>query len=181
MNIEKLTAADYSKLLQRLFPRGKVWYWGDGSALKLLCDGLAEELYRIHTAFLTFTANAHPETADDAGIQKWLEVYNLPQEGVELPSLAEKRAAVKIAQTAQGGQSPSYFEGLGRAAGYDVEVVDQVHPFEWKYICPTGVETLRVEDGVINSPLNSFTTDFAPLAATIRKYKPAATELEFLD
>ena len=122
------TAEQYLDQLRKLLPPGAAWTREDGELSSLLL-GLATEFSRVDEAANALMDEACPsETV--LLLEEWETMCGLPDACSEsYETMVQRRAAVLLKLTAQGGQSRAYFEELAAAYTGQVCTVNEYRPF----------------------------------------------------
>jgi uncharacterized protein YmfQ (DUF2313 family)/photosystem II stability/assembly factor-like uncharacterized protein len=118
---------DYVQALIQLSPTGDLWTIESGSVLHNLYTALAVELERIDTRVLELLDEADPQTTTEL-IDEWEEMCGLPTACVTPTILGERRAAIVARLRGSLGQSPSAYQQIAEAVGYDRIAWDK-HPY----------------------------------------------------
>ena len=174
---------DYSDLLHRLSPRGRLW---DSlpAGLQDLYDGIGGVLASVHNRVLDVLLEANPLTADEM-LDQWLAAYGLPEPGSVLPASREDRRALLIAKlTTRRGQSVARMLAICSACGATASVdewFDAGRPHTWRLVL--GSDCIRFRCGVskCGEKLVDFTDVGAAVRSQIDRAKPAHTIVEYWD
>lgn len=123
-----LAAGQYRDLLLALAPPGRALPTDLDSTWAALVLALADELARVDARVDDLVDEADPRTALET-LPDWERVCGLPgpcsREG---ETLQERREGAHLVLTAQGGQSPAYYEEVAAALGVAAGV-EEFRPF----------------------------------------------------
>lgn len=128
------SATEYTKLLQSLLPRGRVWTRDWGSVLKQVLHGQSDELSRVDgrsedLVFERDTRNTNELLTD------WERDLGLPDEcSQDGATVSERRKEVNAKFTQKGRQDKQYFVDIALALGWTITITEYT-PF----ICGVGV------------------------------------------
>ncbi len=191
------TEKDYLAVQQSLLPPGQAWPRDGESLLTRVLTALADGWNRLHARALRLVEEADPRTAREM-IMDWETVCGLPDECTfSATTLEERREAVVRKLTYRGGQSRTYFQGLAKALGYEIEILE-FRPFVcglarvgdvltaghevrhvWR-VWVKGVRATRFRCGVSSCPDKLGKIDYAEdLECLLTRWKPAHTRLVF--
>ena len=103
-----MTAEDYLKAMQALLPPGLAWLREDEGALTKVLRAAAKEYERIDAYADNVTEEIDPRTTFEM-LSDWENALGLPECGLELGPLAERReaAAAKLIETIASGSARS--------------------------------------------------------------------------
>jgi uncharacterized protein YmfQ (DUF2313 family) len=170
----------YRDLLRSLMPRGPYWERVLGDSWTNLLWGLSGIFFRLNVRINQLLIEADPRTADEM-LAAWEEMAGLPDPCSGAPAtVGERRQVLHARITAQGGQSPEYFEGVAANLGLDVEVTsrpysvfrvsvnrmgDRLYGTGWHFVWRVTVDGAGPD---------------AQLECLFAKLKPAHTIIEFV-
>lgn len=178
------TLAEVKSMLHRLGPRGPLW---TSTGVQALYEGLAGEwrrlMLRAGVAVAQFLGSTATETLDT-----WIAEYGLDtDECTSVPAAeADQQAFVAAAETAQGGQSASYFVAVAASMGIAITIDEgptAPYPTPECGVAECGDE-LTGADGpfvwIVNAPSATSSTLRAALECRFEKIKPANTWVEYV-
>ncbi|AMK09659.1 YmfQ family protein [Pseudodesulfovibrio indicus] len=123
-----LTAEQYRDQLMALAPRGAALPTDLDSVWCLLLLAMATELARADRRADDVLDELDPRTALEL-LSDWERVCGLPGQCSQASeTIQERREALLLVLTAQGGQSVAYYEEIAAALGV-AAVVEEFHPF----------------------------------------------------
>lgn len=175
------TADTYAGLLARLLPPGVAWMAYAGSRWRGVLSGLAAELARIHNRGRDLLDEIDPRTTDEL-LAAWERIADLPSTG----TTDERRAALRAALTAYGGQSASYLEGVCERGGFTVQIDAgndmEMQPFRCGLSgCDEPIRGIAWGYAfVVHASSGLTTAQKATLAALIDRYRPLHSAAHYL-
>lgn len=123
------SAAEYTKMLQNLLPRGAAWTRERTARLTQLLQAMADELSRIDARGDDLVNEALPDTTLEL-LDGWETVAGLPGECTgPLETVSLRRNALVMRLTTVGGQSRQYFIDLAETLGFET-TIDEFRPFK---------------------------------------------------
>ncbi len=115
--VPSYAASDFTGAMLALLPSGPVWPRETDAILPRVIAGLAPTYERMSARAGTLLLDAPVGTLDEL-LPEWEATLGLPDPCAgPAPSLAQRRASVAAAISAQGGQSATYVLSLLRALG----------------------------------------------------------------
>lgn len=193
-------AAKYSRLLRRLFPRGKAWEnvnTSDSTIYKLL-SSLSLEFCRVDERAKELIREVDPTSTFEL-LEDWERLLGLPDscDPEEDKTLEERRRRVLQVLTTQGGQNEQFYKELAANFGFDVDVIsaedqppftagsragDRLTNGTWRYafVIKAPAEfliTFKAGQGTAGQPLVKIGND--TLQCLMEKHKPAHTIVLF--
>ncbi|MBU1040041.1 MAG: DUF2313 domain-containing protein [Proteobacteria bacterium] len=127
--MQPYSAQDYAAQLAALLPQGAAWPREPDTVLAGLLTGLAEEPARVDAAAHALLTELDPPQSLEL-LEAWERVCGLP-DGCSQPgeTVAERREAVVLRLSAQGGQTPAYFAEVATLLAGAVCTVREYRPF----------------------------------------------------
>lgn len=123
-----MTADDYLQQMQQLLPPGPAWTREQDAVLTRLLAGWAQEFARVDGRANRLQEEADPRTTLEM-LADWEQTAGLPDPCVAgRETLQERRGALVQKLTWGGGQSRTWFIGLGALLGFAV-TIDEFRPF----------------------------------------------------
>lgn len=114
----------FFRIFQHLLPRSSAWSLTIDRYLRKFFLGLSEQPALTKTFIDQVYLDLFPETTRE--LNEWERQFGLPLTDVSLgdahPDVVSGRLLLDAEWKATGGQSPSYIQGVLRAAGFDVYV-----------------------------------------------------------
>lgn len=185
----------YRELLIKLFPKGKLWQFPEGSDSYKLLDGVKEELVRVDDRATQLRNEQDPRKALEL-LPDWEEEYGLPDECSTLADTIQQRRVNLLAKIrSTGGQSFQYFIDLFEADGVTIVItqeepsyISSYIPMEVtgdapKYIWYVEIPDFQVESGGIGSGIGDYLSvivSSSNVACIIEKNKPAHTRAIYI-
>ena len=124
MSAPNYSAADFTRALQNLLPRGLVWPNAPDSVLAQLLAALAPTWSRHTQRDNYLLQDAFPATAVEL-LPEWEAALGLPDPCAgESPTLQGRQAQVVARLTGVGGQSIPYFIAYALLLGYTITVTE---------------------------------------------------------
>ena len=108
----------FFRQFQHLLPSGKAWSLVADKTIRKFFIGLSGTFSDARDYVDDVWADMHPDTTSE--LAEWENQFGLPRAATD----TDRRANIKAAWAATGGQSPSYMQGVLQAAGFDVYVHD---------------------------------------------------------
>ena len=188
--MQPYSAEDYARQLAALLPQGAAWPREADTVLARLIEALAQEPARVDTAAHALLTELDPPQALEM-LSAWERVCGLP-DGCSQPgeTIAERREAVVLRLSAQGGQTPAYFSEVATLLAGAVCTVREYRPFrvgkscvgesltngDWPQAFTTQapsvpIRAFRVGQSVAGERLRSWGNE--RLECTIRRLAPA--------
>lgn len=124
MSALSYSAADFTKALQNLIPRGAVWPRDAGSLLARVLGALAPTWARHTQRDNYLLQDAFPATAVEM-LREWESALGLPDPCAGTsPTLQGRQAQVVARLTGVGGQSAPYYIAYAAKIGYAITITE---------------------------------------------------------
>lgn len=115
-------ADQYRELLKKLFPKGKLWEFVEGTDSYKLLDAVKEELVRVDGRATQLLKEQDPRYALET-LPDWEKEYGLPDECSVLGgTLSQRRTNLLAKIRSTGGQSAQYFIDLFADEGVAITI-----------------------------------------------------------
>jgi len=196
MSAPNYSAADFTRALQNLLPRGMVWPTDSDAVLAQVIGSLAPTWVRHTQRDNYLLQDAFPATAVEL-LPEWESALGLPDPCAgESPTIQGRQAQVVARLTGVGGQSIPYFVAYALVLGYTITVTEY-SPFRmgcmrmghalgsadwahtWAVHAPLHTVTpFRMGQSGMGEPLESWGN--AVLECELNEVKPAHTLLNFI-
>ncbi|MHC1701810.1 MAG: YmfQ family protein [Humidesulfovibrio sp.] len=194
--MQPYSAQDYAAQLAALLPQGPAWPREPDTVLARLLDGLAEEPARVDAAAHALLTELDPQQALEL-LEAWERMCGLP-DGCSQPgeTIAERREAVVLRLSAQGGQTPAYFAEVATLLAGAMCTVREYRPFragrssagdplsngDWPHAFTvqapeTPIRVFRAGQSAAGEPLRKWGNE--RLECTIRRLSPAQAIVTF--
>lgn len=194
--MQPYSADDYAAQLAALLPQGAAWPREPDTVLAALLGGLAEEPARVDAAAHALLTELDPPQSLEL-LEAWERMCGLPDECSQPgETIAERREAVVLRLSAQGGQTPAYFAEVATLLAGAMCTVREYRPFragrsragdplssgDWPHTFTvqapeTPVRTFRAGQSAAGEPLRKWGNE--RLECTIRRLAPAQTIVTF--
>lgn len=194
--MQPYSQSDYAAMIGQLLPQGAAWTREDGTVLAALVQALATEPARLDATAHELLAELDPQRTLQL-LALWEEMCGLPDQCSQPgETVAERRAAVVLRLTAQGGQTPAYFADLATMMAGGACSVREYRPFRaglsragdpltngaWPSCFAikapaTPVRAFRAGRGCAGEPLRTWGNE--RLECVIRRLAPAHTTVKF--
>lgn len=116
------SAADYLAQLMALAPQGAAWSRENGTTLRGLFEGMADELARIDGRGDDLMEQTDPRAVTEM-LDDWERAFGLPDACVTAePTPDGRRLALHRKVASLGGQTGAYFVGMSALLGYLTDV-----------------------------------------------------------
>ncbi|WP_233869202.1 YmfQ family protein [Paraburkholderia adhaesiva] len=190
-----MTKEGYRSALQQLLPRGLVWVRALGTRLTGLLTGFARTLLRVDNRLGDLARETDPTKTVEA-ITDWEKLAGLPDDCCCTPTVSddldERRQAVILRLTNEGGQSKPYFIQLAAMLGFQI-TINEFRPFRAGISrCGDPLNSremsfmwvVRETDSTLPTDLSEQAAEAiacarAALVCIFRRYKPAHTDVVF--
>lgn len=185
----------YRDLLIRLFPKGKLWQFNEGTENYKLLDAFGMELSRVDDRAEKLLKEQDPRTTIEL-LPEWEKEFGLPDEcSVIGQDIAERRTNLVSKVLAQGGQSEAYFIDLFANQGITITISYREPSYvpmsipgyvtgnAYKYIWYVTIPDFQVDWFEAGDSADDYVGEYlssSNVACLIEKYKPAHTKAVYI-
>ncbi|MBU1229564.1 MAG: YmfQ family protein [Proteobacteria bacterium] len=193
--MQPYSAQDYAAQLAALLPQGAAWPREADTVLAALLQGLAVEPARVDAALHDLLTELDPPQALEL-LADWERVCGLP-DGCSQPgeTVQERREAVALRLSAQGGQTPAYFAEVATLLAGAPCIVREFRPLrvgsragdllsngDWPFAFSVQapevpIRTMKAGQGCAGERLRTWGNE--RLECTVRRLAPAHTIVTF--
>ncbi len=125
--------AAYADQISQLLPRGRAWNTSNGTVLRKLCEGIAEEFARIHARAAALASERIPLTAVEL-IAEWERVTG--SVSLTSDSIADRQRRVTAQLNVTGRQDAPFYLSIISGYGYSASI-QSFTPFFAGGVCET--------------------------------------------
>jgi len=176
------SAAEYTRLLQSLLPKGRAWTRALGSVLYEFLQGVADELVRVDARSDDLLVERDTRTTSELLTDHETDL-GIPDECSKLAvTVQERRNEVHVKYIASGRQDKRYFIDLAAALGYIITITEYgPTTFAWDVNVAYGEEWIYFRSGEsVSGDSIIYIPGTAFIVCIINKYKPAHTIVNVL-